>query len=158
MSTDDVRKKAAQNCKLYRKWNHTDVGYPYKKALHENKPPGTSCPCGRCGGEFIDHSHMVQDRYMNGPYKLLQAYLEAKEPAVKGVDPANSAFSRQVGGNHYAGMKIQPTEFILANELGFAEGNVVKYVCRYKLKNGLEDLKKARHYIDMLIEQKENET
>lgn len=60
--------------------------------------------------------------------------------------------SRQVGGDHYAIMKIQPIEFILANELGFCEGNVIKYLCRYKRKNGLEDLKKARQYLDFLIE------
>ena len=62
------------------------------------------------------------------------------------------ATSKQVGGDHYAVMKIQPREFILANELGFCEGNVIKYLCRYKRKNGLEDLKKARQYLDFLIE------
>ena len=62
------------------------------------------------------------------------------------------ATSKQVGGDHYAVMKIQPIEFILANELGFCEGNVIKYLCRYKRKNGLEDLKKARQYLDFLIQ------
>ena len=62
------------------------------------------------------------------------------------------ATSKQVGGDHYAVMKIQPIEFILANELGFCEGNVIKYLCRYKRKTGLEDLKKARQYLDFLIE------
>ena len=65
------------------------------------------------------------------------------------------ATSKQVGGDHYAVMKIQPIEFILANELGFCEGNVIKYLCRYKRKNGLEDLKKARQYLDFLIEREE---
>ena len=60
--------------------------------------------------------------------------------------------SEQVGGDHYAVMKIQPIEFIMANQLGFCEGNVIKYLCRYKRKNGLEDLKKARQYLDFLIE------
>ena len=62
------------------------------------------------------------------------------------------ATSKQVGGDHYAVMKIQPIEFIMANQLGFCEGNVIKYLCRYKRKNGLEDLKKARQYLDFLIE------
>ena len=62
------------------------------------------------------------------------------------------ATSKQVGGDHYAVMKIQPIEFILANELGFCEGIVIKYLCRFKRKNGLEDLKKARQYLDFLIE------
>jgi hypothetical protein len=59
---------------------------------------------------------------------------------------------RQEGGTHYRDMKIQPFEYIQANALGYAEGNVIKYVSRYKAKNGIEDLKKARHYIDLLIE------
>lgn len=58
----------------------------------------------------------------------------------------------QIGGDHYKKMKIQPIDFILANEIPFCEANAIKYLCRYKSKNGLEDLKKARHYIDMLIE------
>lgn len=58
----------------------------------------------------------------------------------------------QVGGNHYKDMAIQPIEYILGNGLGFCEGNVIKYVTRYSQKNGVEDLKKARHYIDLLIE------
>jgi hypothetical protein len=49
-------------------------------------------------------------------------------------------------------MPIQPVEFIQKNGLGFCEGNVIKYVCRHKKKNGLQDLLKARHYIDLLIE------
>lgn len=56
----------------------------------------------------------------------------------------------QVGGNHYK-LAIQPVEYIYKNNLGFLEGNVIKYVTRHKNKNGAEDLKKARHYIDMLL-------
>jgi hypothetical protein len=62
------------------------------------------------------------------------------------------AFDSQVGGNHYKSFKIQPVEFIHINGLGYIAGNIIKYVCRYKVKNGIEDLRKARHYIDMLIE------
>lgn len=61
--------------------------------------------------------------------------------------------STQVGGNHYSKMKIQPIDFITENGLGYIEGNIIKYVCRYKDKNGLEDLQKAQHYLQMLIEQ-----
>jgi hypothetical protein len=63
-----------------------------------------------------------------------------------------SAFDSQVGGNHYKDMPIQPLAFIVANGIPFLEGNVIKYVVRWKLKHGLQDLKKARHYLDMLIE------
>lgn len=58
--------------------------------------------------------------------------------------------------NHYTRFKIQPLDFILANGIGFAEGNVIKYVCRYDAKNGLEDLRKARTYLDRLIAAREN--
>lgn len=73
----------------------------------------------------------------------------------KGVKPTK-ATDVQIGGGHYKDLKIQPIQFILANGLGFCEGNVVKYVTRYASKNGIEDLKKARHYLDLLIEDLEN--
>lgn len=60
--------------------------------------------------------------------------------------------NRQVGGDHYKSMKFQPIEFILANDLGFCEGNIIKYTCRYKQKGGVEDLEKVVHYAQMLIE------
>lgn len=63
-----------------------------------------------------------------------------------------SALQVQEGGQHYKDMKIQPVEFIHANGIGYFEGNVIKYVSRWKNKNGVEDLRKARHYIDLLIE------
>lgn len=68
------------------------------------------------------------------------------------MESNESAFSKEVGGNHYKDMVIQPIEFITKNGLGFIVGNIIKYVCRYKNKNGKEDLLKARHYIDLLIE------
>lgn len=67
---------------------------------------------------------------------------------VKDADPN----SRQVGGDHYKGKTVQPWDFIAANGLGFFEGNVVKYVTRWKDKGGVQDLHKARHYLDKLIE------
>jgi hypothetical protein len=59
---------------------------------------------------------------------------------------------------HYTQFAIQPMEFIGRNGMGFLEGNVIKYVCRYKAKNGLEDLKKAAHYLEKLIELTEKQT
>jgi len=56
------------------------------------------------------------------------------------------------GGKHYQSFKIQPAKFINTNKLLFAEGNVIKYICRHKNKNGKDDLEKAKHYIDMIIE------
>jgi len=63
-----------------------------------------------------------------------------------------SALDTQVGGGHYKNMKIQPVEFIHVNGIGFLEGCVIKRVCRYRDKNGVEDLKKAQHELQLLIE------
>ena len=66
-----------------------------------------------------------------------------------------NALKEQVGGDHYSKLAIQPVEYINKNNLSYLQGNVIKYVTRYKDKNGLQDLQKARHYIDMLIELEE---
>jgi hypothetical protein len=57
----------------------------------------------------------------------------------------------QVGGDHYK-TEIQPWDFIIANDLGYLEGNIIKYVSRYKKKGGMADLRKAQHYLQKLIE------
>ena len=62
------------------------------------------------------------------------------------------ANSQQVGGSHYKDKAIQPWDYIASNSLGYLEGNVVKYVSRWREKGGLEDLKKAQHYLTKLIE------
>ena len=63
-----------------------------------------------------------------------------------------TANESQIAGEHYQKGEIQPWDFILSQKMGFLEGNVIKYVTRYRHKNGIEDLKKARHYLDKLIE------
>ena len=63
-----------------------------------------------------------------------------------------SATQTQVGGAHYKDMKIQPIDFIMENEIGWCEGNAIKYLCRWRSKNGLEDLRKAKHYVELLID------
>ncbi len=70
---------------------------------------------------------------------------------------SESPLNYQVSGSHYKTMKIQPVEFIMANDLDFCQGNIVKYVCRYKQKGGVEDLNKVIHYARLLIEQIEKE-
>lgn len=64
----------------------------------------------------------------------------------------DSQFDTQYGGDHYKARGIQPLQYSLANELPFCEGNVVKYITRYKDKNGSEDLKKVVHYAQFLLE------
>ena len=66
--------------------------------------------------------------------------------------PAPSALETQVGGDHYRTMKVQPAEFIMGNGIPWAEGSVVQYVARWRDKGGVQDLRKARHLLDMLIE------
>lgn len=66
-----------------------------------------------------------------------------------------SANDSQVGGQHYAKKTIQPWDFIAANELGYFEGNVVKYLSRWRDKGGVQDLHKAAHYLQKLIELQE---
>ena len=63
-----------------------------------------------------------------------------------------SALKEQVAGSHYKDMPIQPFEYIHRNGIGFAEGCAIKYLSRWRVKNGVEDLRKARHFIDLLIE------
>jgi hypothetical protein len=66
-----------------------------------------------------------------------------------------SVKDKQVGGNHYKKMNVEVYEFCIANNIPFVEGNIIKYVCRYKDKGGLDDLNKAKHYLEMLIESME---
>lgn len=63
-----------------------------------------------------------------------------------------SALEKQVSGSHYKDFPIQPVEFIHKNNIPYIEGNVIKYVARWRDKGGLADLEKAKHYIDLLIE------
>lgn len=58
----------------------------------------------------------------------------------------------QVGGDHYKKYKIQPVEYIVANNIPFCEGNAIKYITRWREKGGIADLEKAKHFIDLIIE------
>ena len=62
------------------------------------------------------------------------------------------SYKKQVGGSHYKKYKIQPVEFIVKNNIGFCEGNIIKYILRFKEKGGVQDLEKAKHYIELLID------
>lgn len=70
-------------------------------------------------------------------------------PGTKSTEQAND---RQISGNHYMKQQVQPWDYIASNGLGFFEGNIVKYVTRWKDKGGVDDLKKAQHYLQKLIE------
>ena len=63
-----------------------------------------------------------------------------------------NAYKNQIGGNHYQDLVIQPTDYIIKNNIPFAEGNVIKYVSRHKQKGKEQDIKKAIHYLSMILE------
>jgi hypothetical protein len=84
--------------------------------------------------------------------------LDRREEIKQALDTAlkkSKANDRQEGGDHYQNKAIQPWDYIISNNIGYLEGNVIKYVSRWKEKHGLQDLKKARHYLDKLIEETE---
>ncbi len=66
------------------------------------------------------------------------------------------SLQEQVGGKHYSSLKIQPAEFINENRLLFAEGNAIKYICRHSVKGKEQDIKKAIHYLEMILERDYN--
>ena len=63
-----------------------------------------------------------------------------------------SALDKQVSGSHYKDKGIQPVVYILANNLGFCEGNALKYITRHRQKGGADDIRKAIHYLELLLE------
>ena len=66
------------------------------------------------------------------------------------------SLDKQHGGKHYKNFRIQPAEFINENKLLFAEGNAIKYICRHSAKGKEEDIKKAIHYLEMILERDYN--
>jgi hypothetical protein len=85
------------------------------------------------------------------PWSRIVSYKIIEQEGLVSSEP-QSALQVQEGGDHYKKLKIQPVEYIHANGLPFAEGSVIKYVTRWRDKNGIADLKKARHFLDLLIE------
>jgi len=98
----------------------------------------------------------VYEVFENGRMRIVGSGAD-KEWVEPSEDFMVNPLDKQVGGNHYADMAIQPVEFITANNLGFLEGNVVKYICRHHAKNGAEDIKKAIHYCELLLQTKYGE-
>jgi hypothetical protein len=68
------------------------------------------------------------------------------------ISAKSNALQKQEGGDHYKKQAVEPVEYIYLNGIPYIEGNVIKYVTRWKDKGGIADLKKARHYLDILIQ------
>jgi hypothetical protein len=80
--------------------------------------------------------------------------MEIGKPTIVDVkEPANEG---QIGGNTIRSLAIQPWDYILANSIGYCEGSAIKYLSRWKDKGGIQDLYKAKHFIDKLIEHEES--
>lgn len=92
---------------------------------------------------------------IKGPISLAGEEMNKNPPKPEKSPPREfnfRALDTQVGGNHYKNMVIQPIEFITKNNLPFIIGNVIKYACRARSKNGIEDLRKAKHYLELEAE------
>lgn len=110
----------------------------------------------KSNGQLISHNKIKEDKQMTETV-VPQTLKQPDTNAAKDKQPSNeAATNKQVGGSHYQ-LPIQPIEYILANGLGYCEANVVKYVSRWRNKGGIQDLKKAIHYLEMLIEQEEKD-
>lgn len=96
---------------------------------------------------FLAPSAVHWERVHGDIYSEVISSAEAIQPVA-----SVSALEKQIGGSHYKDFPIQPIEFIHRNKIPFVPANVIKYVCRYAAKNGREDLDKAMHYLQILIE------
>jgi hypothetical protein len=114
------------------------AGYAYKLAA---KHAGRT-PVKKVKNDNVEHLKQALQQKMLKVIPMLDAPLE----------PVSAANAIQVGGGHYQTKAIQPWDYIVSNRLGYLEGNVVKYVSRWQEKGGRQDLEKARHYLDKLLE------
>jgi len=95
-------------------------------------------------GESTDESIQLRNKIIQ---KKLSRFQDDETPPAE--QPANA---KQYGGNHYKNKKIEPWDYITANNIGYLDGTAIKYLSRWKEKNGIEDLRKAIHFIEKLIE------
>lgn len=122
-----------------------------------NEPTGGSC--ANCA--FMDEPELCIEacaKFDCRDNKVIftEVYTPEEPPEVgeeeEPTEQSKSALDVQISGSHYKTLKIQPIEFIHANNIPFIEGNVIKYICRWRSKNGIKDLEKVKHYVDLLIE------
>ena len=101
-----------------------------------------------------DSYHITGEYHIGkeSPEDLMKEYTEPPPPREKVLAEGGTANNKQVGGDHYKSQEIQPWDFVISNKLGFLEGNAIKYIARHTKKNGAEDIKKAIHYLEKLLE------
>ena len=113
----------------------------------------------KLGSKLCPHCYCEvggSDVYCQWCHKLILNPQQYTYPIVTEIK--KSPLDIQVKGDHYKKYKIQPVEFCQVNNVPYCESNVIKYIMRHKDKNGLEDLKKAKHYIELLVKLEYGET
>ena len=144
---DEETQEAIKEAKKIMKENNTFYtigGKEYK--LAQSVYPEE--PCDNCA--FKNDELLCDEagnRCINIPYGYFVLHDKTKES--KGD---MSALNKQEGGDHYKNLKIQPVEYITANNMSFLEGNVIKYISRHSMKNGIEDIKKVIHYCELILQ------
>jgi hypothetical protein len=118
------------------------AGYAYKLAARSGKTP-----VKKVKNDNVEHLKKALQQKMLKVIPMLET-VSIDAP----LEPVSTANAIQVGGGHYQTKAIQPWDYIVSNRLGYLEGNVVKYVSRWQDKGGRQDLEKARHYLDKLLE------
>ena len=137
--------------------------------LVQSKPAvGIGDSCNECVFDYTANDGEPGACPYNAEKGMLECTLGLEVQHFTDVDPGNpltvpssvtqSALNVQVGGGHYKDMKIQPVEYIHANNLSFLEGNVVKYITRHKTKNKAQDIRKIIHYCTLILQLEYNET
>lgn len=102
-------------------------------------------------GVCIERAYSQLERILEITEVCQQDRLKDYCDSIYANEKPDDPMDRQVGGKHYTRFTIQPLEFIHKNRLNFMQGNIIKYTVRYPFKNGVEDLEKARDYLDKLI-------
>jgi len=128
--------------KTYKEW-FEQLPEPYRSEAIANDDPSYS-PYGNGKANTLLESIEFSFNWLlskEGTHYWEHVYARAKK----------GDFDKPTKQDHY-NVPIQPVEFIVKNDLGFREGNVIKYVCRHKAKNGAEDIRKAMHYLEMILE------
>jgi hypothetical protein len=118
-------------------------------AYFQSHPNATAASVAKKYSISSSYAYKLQDRARATTEIEVVAESAAAEPEPERVA---TALDVQVGGEHYKKFSIQPVEFIHANGIPFIEGNIIKYIVRWREKNGIKDLEKVKHYVDLLID------
>lgn len=136
-----------------------DAAYVYNVLWHYRKKQGSRPEASKpieTPARSLVLGDLLRERLNSGIVEEMASWDDNDDEVAASTAPAApepvSANNVQVGGTHYKSKSIQPWDYVAANGLGYFEGNVIKYVTRYKDKGGVADLEKAKHYLEKLIE------